>query len=190
MAGISKWYVVHTYSGYENKVMDNIQKVVENRKMQDLILDVRVPTEIVEELKESGEVKQVERKVFPGYVLVKLAVEEHEGTYSMDDDAWYVIRNTRGCTGFVGPESKPVPLSEAEVKRLGVETGETAVSHTMDLGYAVGDYVRVIGGSMEGFEGVVQNIDPEAGRVTVKVSIFGRENDVEVELNQVEPSVE
>ncbi|MBQ1544963.1 MAG: transcription termination/antitermination protein NusG, partial [Clostridia bacterium] len=101
MAGISKWYVIHTYSGYENKVRDNIQKVVENRGMQDRILDVSVPTETVEETKEDGTVKEVERKTFPGYVFVKLSVEEDGGTYTMPDDAWYVIRNTRGVTGFV-----------------------------------------------------------------------------------------
>ena len=102
MAGITKWYVVHTYSGYENKVQDNIKKVVDNRNMNDQILDVRVPTELVVEVKDNGETKEVERKVFPGYVLVKVAVEAEDNEYVMSDDAWYVIRNTRGVTGFVG----------------------------------------------------------------------------------------
>ena len=114
MSEISRWYVVHTYSGYENKVAANIETVVENRKMQDLILDVQVPTETVVEVKDDGTKKEVERKLFPGYVIVKLAVFEDEdsGEYEMTDDTWYVIRNTRGVTGFVGPEGKPVPLSE------------------------------------------------------------------------------
>lgn len=104
MAGISKWYVIHTYSGYENKVKDNIEKVVENRKMHDQILEVKVPTEIVTEIKDNGEKKEVERKIFPGYVLVKLAVVEVKDELTMSDEAWYVIRNTRGVTGFVCPE--------------------------------------------------------------------------------------
>lgn len=180
MAGISKWYVVHTYSGYENKVMDNILKVVENRGMQDLILDVRVPTEIVQEVKDNGEIKEVERKVFPGYVLVKLAVEQNGEEYSMNDDAWYVIRNTRGCTGFVGPESKPVPLTDAEVEHLGVDT------RTVEVNYSVGDFVKIIDGPLADFSGTVEEIDLDNNKVTVRISMFGRETSVEIELNQVE----
>lgn len=184
MAGISKWYVVHTYSGYENKVKDNIEKVVENRKMQDLILDVRVPTETVQEVKENGEVKEVERKVFPGYVLVKLAVEQSGEEYTMNDDAWYVIRNTRGCTGFVGPESKPVPLTDAEVEHLGVDI------RTVEVNYAVGDYVRIIDGPLSDFSGTVESIDLDNNKVNVRISMFGRETSVETMLNQLELGVE
>ncbi|MBQ6932461.1 MAG: transcription termination/antitermination protein NusG, partial [Clostridia bacterium] len=116
MADDARWYVIHTYSGYENKVADSIQKIVENRSMQDYILDVKIPTEIVTEIREDKTTREVERKIFPGYVLVKLAVfYDDDGQPKMTDDTWYVIRNTRGCTGFVGPESKPVPLTEEEV---------------------------------------------------------------------------
>jgi transcriptional antiterminator NusG len=183
VAGISKWYVIHTYYGHENKVRDNIQKVVENRGMQDRILDVSVPTETVEETKEDGTVKEVERKTFPGYVFVKLSVEEDGGTYTMPDDAWYVIRNTRGVTGFVGPESKPVPLSEEEVAGLGVD------HKTITINYEVGDYVRINDGPMKDFTGTVENIDVENNKTRVTVSMFGRETAVETELNQVERAV-
>ena len=121
MAAITKWFVVHTYSGYENKVQDNIMKVVDNRNMNDEILDVRVPTELVVEVKDNGETKEVERKLFPGYVLVKVAVQAGDNEYTMSDEAWYVIRNTRGVTGFVGPESKPVALTDKEVETMGLE---------------------------------------------------------------------
>ena len=153
MAGISKWYVIHTYSGYENKVKDNIEKVVENRKMHDQILEVKVPTEIVTEIKDNGEKKEVERKIFPGYVLVKLAVVEVKDELTMSDEAWYVIRNTRGVTGFVGPESKPVPLSEKEVQALGVE------KKIVEVNYSVGDFVNIIDGPLSDFSGVVEGID-------------------------------
>ena len=184
MAGISKWYVVHTYSGYENKVKDDIEKVVENRKMQDQILDVRVPTEIVQEVKDSGEVKEVERKLMPGYVLVKLAVTEEKEEYTMSDDAWYVIRNTRGCTGFVGPESKPVPLTDAEVEHLGVDT------RTVEVNYNVGDFVRITDGPLSDFTGTVEAIDTDNNKVSVRISMFGRENTVDIELNQVELGID
>ena len=184
MAGISKWYVIHTYSGYENKVKDNIETVVENRKMHDQILEVRVPTETVTEIKENGEQKEVERKIFPGYVLVKLAVEEVKDELTMTDDAWYVIRNTRGVTGFVGPESKPVPLSEAEVMSLGVE------KRAVEVNYNVGDFVNIVEGPLADFSGVVEKIDVDKNIVCVKISMFGRETPVEVELNQVELAVE
>lgn len=133
----AKWYVVHTYSGYENKVATNIEKMVENRKMQDQILEVQIPTEIVTEIKDDKK-REVERKLFPGYVLVKAAVTYDENNVpSMSDDAWFVIRNTRGVTGFVGPESKATPLSEDEVLKLGVE------KKSIEVEYQVGDTVRI-----------------------------------------------
>lgn len=184
MAGITKWYVVHTYSGYENKVMDNIVKVVSNRSMQDQILDVRVPTETVTETKEDGETKEVVRKLFPGYVLVNVAVEEDGEEYAMSDDAWYVIRNTRGVTGFVGPESKPVPLSDAEVAALGV------ARKTVEVNFNVGDFVKITGGPLADFSGIVESINAEEGKANVKVSMFGRETPVEVTLDQIESGLE
>lgn len=170
MAEVAKWYVVHTYSGYENKVASNIEKVVDNRNLRDLICEVKIPTEMVTEITEDGRKREVERKIFPGYVLVKMV---------MTDDSWYVVRNTRGVTGFVGPGSKPVPLSEEEVERLGVETRQTEVS------YGAGDTVSVISGPLEGFTGKVESIDIDQNVVRVTVSMFGRETAVELELNQV-----
>lgn len=166
----AKWYVVHTYSGYENKVASNLEKTVENRHIQDLIQEIRVPTEIVTEIKDNKK-REVERKIFPGYVLVKMV---------MTDDSWYVVRNTRGVTGFVGPESKPLPLTEEEVLNLGIETRE------IEIDYAVGDTVRIVDGPLESFVGVVEEIDTEKDMVKVKVSMFGRETPVELELDQVE----
>lgn len=167
----AKWYVAHTFSGYENKVAGNIKTVVENRNLQDLIQDVTVPTETVIEVKDDGTKKEYERKIFPGYVLVKMV---------MTDDSWYVVRNTRGCTGFVGPESKPIPLTEEEVKKLGVE------KVSVEVAYQVGDFVNVIDGPLEGFSGTVDEIDVENNSVSVTVSMFGRENTVEFELDQLE----
>lgn len=169
MAESAKWYVVHTYSGYENKVAKNIETVVENQHLQELIEEVRVPTETVLEVKDNKE-REVERKIFPGYVLVKMI---------LTDDSWYVIRNIRGVTGFVGPGSKPVPLSEAEVEALGVD-----VIH-VEVTYAVGDSVRVVSGPLEGFVGNVDAIDTEKNLVTITVSMFGRDSQVELALNQV-----
>ena len=170
MAETAKWYVVHTYSGYENKVATNIEKVVDNRGLRDLIPEVKVPTEIVTEIKDD-KVKEVERKLYPGYVMVKMV---------MNDDTWYIVRNTRGCTGFVGPGSKPVPLTDEEAARMGVE--KTSV----EVNYKVGDTVSVIGGTMVGFSGVVNSIDIENNAVNVTVSMFGRETPVEFELDQLE----
>lgn len=172
MAEDAKWYVVHTYSGYENKVASNLEKTVENRQMQDLIQEIRVPTEMVTEITEEGKRKEVERKIFPGYVIVKMV---------MTDESWYAVRNIRGCTGFVGPSSKPVPLTDAEVARLGVEQRQVEVS------YQVGDSVNIIDGPLEGFIGVVEEMDPEKNRVRVTVSMFGRDTPVELELDQAEP---
>ncbi len=191
MSEISKWYVVHTYSGYENKVATNIEKIVENRKMHDLILEVKVPTEIVVENKEAknketGEIeivkKEVERKIFPGYVMVKVAVFEDEetGDLEMTDDTWYVIRNTRGVTGFVGPESKPVPLTEAEVYAMGVE------KKVVKIDYEVGDMVSIIDGAFEGIIGTVRELDVDNNTVCVVISMLGRETPVDLELDQVE----
>ena len=191
MSEISKWYVVHTYSGYENKVATNIEKIVENRKMHDLILEVKVSTEIVVENKEAknketGEIeivkKEVERKIFPGYVMVKVAVFEDEetGDLEMTDDTWYVIRNTRGVTGFVGPESKPVPLTEAEVYAMGVE------KKVVKIDYEVGDMVSIIDGAFEGIIGTVRELDVDNNTVCVVISMLGRETPVDLELDQVE----
>lgn len=141
----AKWYVVHTYSGYENKVASNLEKTVENRHIQDLIQEIRVPTEIVTEIKDNKK-REVERKIFPGYVLVKMV---------LTDESWYVVRNIRGCTGFVGPSSKPIPLSDEEIARLGVEKKEVEVS------YGVGDTVNIIDGPLDGFTGIVEEIDVE-----------------------------
>ena len=182
MADISKWYVVHTYSGYENKVASNIETVVENRKIHDQILEVKVPTETVTEIRDDGTKKEVERKIFPGYVLVKVAVYEDEDSdeLQMNDDTWYVIRNTRGVTGFVGEANKAIPLTEDEVAALGVEKHEIVVL------YNVGDTVKISDGPLASFTGTVEEIDPEKNKVRVVVSMFGRETPVELELDQVE----
>ena len=171
MSESAKWYVVHTYSGYENKVAQTIMKVVENRKLHDLIQEVSVPTEMAIELSDDGKEKEVERKIFPGYVLVKMI---------MDNDAWYVVRNTRGVTGFVGPGSKPIPLTDEEVKNLGVTTKVAEIS------FAVGDTIKIISGSLEGFEGTVDSIDEENGTAQVTVSMFGRPTPATVEISAVQ----
>ena len=178
----SRWYVVHTYSGYENKVAGNIEKVVENRKMHDQILEVKIPTETVVEVKED-KTKEVERKLFPGYVMVKMAVEMNEDDQpEISDEAWLVVRNPRGVTGFVGPESKPTPLTEEEVYRLGVE------KRTVEVNYAVGDTVNIVDEIFDGFTGRVEAIDVDNNMVRVTVSaLFGKETMVELELDQVEP---
>lgn len=173
MSAEFKWYVAHTYSGYENKVKDSIEKTVENRGLGDLIGDVCIPVEEAVEENDKGEKKTVTRKIYPGYVFIKM---------QMTDESWYVVRNTRGCTGFVGPGSKPVPLSEAEVMSLGVETAK------VDLGVDVGDTVRITDGSMEGFMGEVLEINQEKRKVSVMVTMFGgREMQVEFEFYQIEP---
>ena len=168
--GTAKWYVVHTYSGYENKVANDIMTTVENRNLQDMILEVKVPTEIVTETN-GDKVKDVEHKIFPGYVFVKMVYT---------DETWYVVRNIRGCTGFVGPSSKPVPLTDDEVYRLGVET------RVVEVNYQVGDSVRIIDGPLEDFIGVVDELDVDKNYVSVTVSMFGRETPVELELHQAE----
>lgn len=167
----AKWYVVHTYSGYENKVASNLETTVENRNLGHLIQEIKVPTEKVTEIKDNKS-REVERKVFPGYVIVKMI---------MNDDSWYVVRNIRGCTGFVGPSSKPVPLTDEEVERLGVEI------KNVEVNYNVGDSVRIIDGPFDDSIGIVDELNKEKNSVRVIIHMFGRETPVELELHQVEP---
>ena len=171
MAESAKWYVIHTYSGYENAVKTSIEKFVNGRNMRDLILRMEIPMETVTEVTDSGAMKEVERKVFPGYVLIKMV---------MTDEAWHLVRNVRGVTGFVGSANKPIPLSEEEVLAMGMEKHEIVVR------YNVGDHVRIVDGPLASFTGVVEEIEPEKNRVSVIVSMFGRETPVELELDQVE----
>ena len=170
MAEEAKWYVVHTYSGYENAVAAAVMKAAENRRMTDLIREVNIPLETVTEITDSGE-KTVERKVFPGYVLVKMI---------LTDESWHLIHNVRGATGFVGSDGKAIPLTEQEILDLGVEHREVVV------GYAVGDSVKVVDGPLAGFIGTVEALDVEKNSVSVVVSMFGRETPVDLELDQVE----
>ena len=170
MADELKWYVAHTYSGYENTVAVSIEQAVENRNMHDLIAEVSIPMETVTEITENGP-KTVERKVFPGYVLVKMV---------MTDETWHLVRNIRGVTGFVGAANKAIPLTDEEIAALGVEKREVVVS------YAVGDSVKITDGALESFIGTVEELDMERGKVRVVVSMFGRETPVELELDQVE----
>ena len=170
MADELKWYVAHTYSGYENTVAVSIQQAVENRNMHDLIAEVSIPLETVTEITDNGP-KTVERKVFPGYVLVKMI---------MTDETWHLVRNIRGVTGFVGSGNKAIPLTEEEIAALGVEKREVVV------GYAVGDSVKITDGALASFIGTVEELDTERGKVRVVVSMFGRETPVELELDQVE----
>lgn len=171
MSEEAKWYVCHTYSGYENKVATNLETIVENRKLQDWIHEIAVPTETVVEIKD-GKKKEVERKIFPGYVLVKMV---------MTDDTWHLVRNIRGATGFVGSGNKAIPLTDEEIAALGVEKREVVV------GYQVGDNVKITDGALESFLGTVEEIDLDRSKVRVVVSMFGRETPVELELDQVEP---
>ena len=171
MADDAKWYVVHTYSGYENAVSAAIMKSAENRRMTDLIKEVNIPMETVTEYTDAGE-KTVERKVFPGYVLVKMI---------LTDDSWHLIHNVRGATGFVGADGKAIPLTEQEILDLGVEHKEVVV------GYALGDNVMVNDGPLAGFIGDVDELEPDKNRVRVTVSMFGRETPVDLELDQVDP---
>ena len=170
MAEDAKWYVIHTYSGYENAVAAAIMKAAENRNMTDLIHEVNIPLEKVTEFTDAGE-KTVERKVFPGYVLCKMV---------LTDDSWHLIHNVRGATGFVGAGGKAVPLTEQEIYDLGVER------HEIVTGYGVGDNVKVIDGPLAGFNGVVEELETEKDRVRVVVSMFGRETPVDLNLDQVE----
>ena len=171
MSENAKWYVIHTYSGYENAVKTSIEKFGNGRGMEDMILQMEIPVETVKEVTESGETKEVERKVFPGYVLVKMV---------MTDDTWHLVRNVRGVTGFVGSANKPIPLTEEEVLAMGME------KHEIVVGYNVGDHVRIVDGPFANLTGVVEEIEPEKNQVSVMVSMFGRETPVELELDQVE----
>lgn len=165
----ANWYVVHTYSGYENKVKANIEKTIENRKLQDQILEVAVPMQDMVEIK-NGAKKQVSKKLFPGYVLVHMI---------MNDDTWYVVRNTRGVTGFVGPGSKPVPLTEEEMKPLGIKAPEIVID------FKVGDSVSVTSGAWEDTVGVIKSINQGKQTVTINVDMFGRETPVELNFTEI-----
>ena len=171
MSDEAKWYVIHTYSGYENAVKTSIEKFVTGRNMEDKILRMEIPMETVTEVTDSGATKQVERKVFPGYVLIKMV---------MTDETWHLVRNVRGVTGFVGSANKAIPLTEEEVLAMGMEKHEVVVQ------YQVGDHVKIVDGPLASFTGVVENIEPEKNRVSVMVSMFGRETPVDLELDQVE----
>ena len=170
MGDNANWYVVHTYSGYENTVKSTIEKYIENRGLQDLIHEISIPMETVTEITDNGP-KEVTRKVFPGYVLVKMV---------LNDETWHIVRNIRGVTGFLGEGNKAIPLSEEDVLALGVEKREIVVS------YQVGETVRITDGALESFLGVVDEIDLERNKVRVVVSMFGRETPVELELDQIE----
>lgn len=170
MSDKSQWYVVHTYSGYENKVKANIEKIVENRGMQEQIHQIVVPMQNMMEVK-NGQKKNVQRKVFPGYVLLKMV---------MNDDTWYVVRNTRGVTSFVGPGSKPVPLSDSEVMAMGIDLPV----ETIDL--FAGDSVRVAQGPFENSIGIVKEVNMGKRTAIVKISIFGRETPLELDFTQIE----
>ena len=165
----ANWYVVHTYSGYENKVKANIEKTIENRGLQEEILEVRVPMEEVVEVK-NGTKKVSQKKLFPGYVMINMV---------MNDDTWYVVRNTRGVTGFVGPGSKPVPLTEAEMKPLGINTNQISVD------FAEGDMIVVLAGAWKDTVGAVQKMDHQRGTATINVELFGRETPVEISFEEV-----
>lgn len=165
----ANWYVVHTYSGYENKVKANIEKTIENRHLEEEILEVRVPMQDVVELK-NGAKKQVQKKMFPGYVLIHMV---------MNDDTWYVVRNTRGVTGFVGPGSKPVPLTDAEMKPLGIKVENIVVD------FKEGDAIQVIGGVWKDTVGVIQSMNSNKQTVMINVELFGRETPVEISFAEV-----
>ena len=165
----ANWYVVHTYSGYENKVKANIDKTIENRHLEDQILEVRVPMQDVVEMR-GGTQKAVQKKMFPGYVLIHMI---------MNDDTWYVVRNTRGVTGFVGPGSKPVPLTDTEMMNLGIQKEDIVVD------FAEGDAVTVTGGAWEGTVGVIQSMNVPKQSLTINVELFGRETPVEISFAEV-----
>ena len=165
----ANWYVVHTYSGYENKVKANIEKTIENRNLQEEILEVRVPLQDVMEMK-NGVRKTVQKKMFPGYVLINMV---------MNDDTWYVVRNTRGVTGFVGPGSKPIPLTDAEMAPLGIQREDIMVD------FSEGDTIVVVAGAWKNTVGVVQKIDFSKQSVTINVDMFGRDTPVEISFAEV-----
>lgn len=166
----ANWYVVHTYSGYENKVKVTIDQSIQNLHLEDQILDVQVPMQDVIEVNKKGEKKSVKKKLFPGYVLLHMV---------MNDETWYVVRNTRGVTGFVGPESKPVPLTESEMANLGIG------QETINLDYEIGDYITVISGAWENTEGQIRSINMGKSTVTIGVDMFGRETAVELSFSEI-----
>jgi len=167
----AKWFVIHTYSGYENKVKANIEKIVETRRLQDQIFEIRVPVQNIVELK-NGQRRTVQRKLYPGYVLIKM---------QMNDNTWYVVRNTRGVTSFVGPGSKPVPLTEKEIITMGIQPPDED-----DINVAIGDNVRIITGPFEGSIGVINEVNTNKHTVIVKFSVFGRETPVELNFTQIQ----
>ncbi len=198
MALEARWYIIHTYSGYENKVAENIGKIVENRKMHDKILGVCIPVEKVVEIRDDKTI-EVERKIFPSYVVVKLAVEYsdkegEENVLKVPDETWHAIRYTSGVTGFVGPDGRPVPLTEEEVRKLGLEGAadgaDSAAATVTEVSYEVGDLVTITEGLMEGNSGVVETIDTVKGVVRVIVSFMGKEAPVELPLNQVKKAID
>lgn len=172
----ARWYVAHTYSGYENKVKANLEKIIENRSIQHLIMDIRIPTVMEDETEEGDdqdenkESKMVENKIFPSYVLIKMI---------MSDESWHVVRNIRGVTGFVGPGSKPVPLTDEEVAAIGIET------KVVELDFAIGDSVKISGGPLAGFIGTVQEISEDKKKIKVLASLFGRDTAVELDAGDV-----
>jgi transcriptional antiterminator NusG len=170
MAERARWYVVHTYSGYENKVKANLEKTIDNRNLHDLIHDVQVPMEEQVEIKD-GKKKIALKKIFPGYVLVKMI---------MNDDSWYVVRNTRGVTGFVGPGSKPVALTDEEVNNMGIQ------DKPVEIDLEVGESVKVVSGPLENFVALIQEINTEKHKLKALVNMFGRETPVELDFNQIE----
>ncbi len=166
----AKWYVIHTYSGYENTVAASIMKAAENRNMLSLIQEVNIPLETITEHTDAGE-KTYERKIYPGYVLVKMI---------LTDESWHLVRNVRGATGFVGNDGKAIPLTQREIYDMGVEKREVIVP------FAEGDLIKIVDGPLEGFEGKVEEIDPDGAHVRVTVSMFGRETPVDLEFDQIE----
>ncbi|MGN0408283.1 MAG: transcription termination/antitermination protein NusG [Bacteroides sp.] len=172
-----RWYVVHTYSGYEKKVMDSINKTVANRHLEEQILEVKVPVETVYELKANGTKKAVERKIFPGYVLVNMV---------MNEDTWYVVRNIRGVTGFVGPGSKPVPLTEEEMKPYGLTSNNSSESgKNVVVNLKVGDIITVVSGAWAGTVKAIQSVNESRQTVTINVDMFSRETPVELSFSEV-----
>ena len=178
----ARWYVIHTYSGYENKVAANIEKIVENRGMQDQVLGVNIPTETVVEVKADGKKKEVERKLYPGYVFVKIAVDfDDDDMPKISDESWWVVRNVRGVTGFVGPDNRPAPLDEEKVIEMGVE------QRRVEAHYKVGDEVSIIHPNFEGFTGRVVSLNEEQGTVKIAITaLFGKETITELAMDWVE----
>lgn len=179
----ARWYVIHTYSGYENKVAGSIEKIVENRGMQDQVLAVKIPTETVVEIKDDGKRREVERKLFQGYVFVKIAVDfDDDDQPKISDECWWTVRNIRGVTGFVGPDNRPTPLDEDKVIEMGVEQRRVEVS------YKIGDEVNIIHPNFEGFTGRVDSINEEQGTVKIAITaLFGKETITELAMDWVEP---